>query len=161
MTGAPACAAPARPGTLARMSTVPPPDVRPDPELIFGASLPFARLCGIEALDVQEGRTRLRVRLEERHGNNLGVAHGGLVATLLDVAMGTAARMALGDAVLTLDMHVSFLAAGRGTLLAEGRVVRAGGTVVFAEAEARTEDGEVVARASGVMRRVRRRAAEA
>ncbi len=120
---------------------------------IFGARIPFADLCGIEFLGFENGATRLRVVLDERHGNNSGMPHGGLVATLLDIAMGSAARLAAGAPVITLDMHVSFIAPGEALLAAEGRVVRAGGSILFAEAEARDGRGEMVAKASGVFKK--------
>jgi uncharacterized protein (TIGR00369 family) len=118
----------------------------------FGAKVPFADLCGIEFLGVQDGVTKLRVLLDERHGNNSGMPHGGLIATLLDVAMGSAARLAAGVPVMTLDMHISFIATADDALTAEGRVVRAGGSILFAEAEARGAKDELVARASGVFK---------
>jgi uncharacterized protein (TIGR00369 family) len=120
---------------------------------IFGAKIPFADLCGIEFLGAENGVTRLRVVLDERHGNNFGMPHGGLVATLLDVAMGSAARLAAGGPVMTLDMHINFIAAGEAFLTAEGRVARAGGSILFAEAEARGDKGEIVAKSSGVFKR--------
>ena len=120
---------------------------------IFGAKIPFAELCGIEFLGAEDGVTKLRVLLDEKHGNNSGIPHGGLIATLLDVAMGTAARLAAGvAAVTTLDMHVSFVAGGEDVLTAEGRVVRAGGSIIFTEAEARGPNGDIVAKASGVFK---------
>ena len=131
-----------------------PPPAGPD---MFGVHLPFAELCGIEAVGLQDGCTRLRVHLAPQHGNHLGMAHGGLLATLLDVAMGTAARHAAGCSVVTLDMQVSFIAAGHGTLLAEGRVLRAGRSIVFAEADIRDAAGELVAKASGVFKPVPQR----
>jgi uncharacterized protein (TIGR00369 family) len=79
----------------------------------FGADIPFVEYCGIEAIDVVEGRTRLRLVLRPEHGNNLGIAHGGIICTLLDVAIGTAARLASGRPVMTLDMQTSFLSPGR------------------------------------------------
>ncbi len=119
---------------------------------IFGAVIPFADHCGIEPLDIGDGRSRLRVALGPEHGNNLGIAHGGLICTLLDIAMGTAARSRIERPVMTLDMQVSFLSPGRGALLGEGRVVRAGRSVVFCEAEIRDEAGELVAKASGLFK---------
>jgi uncharacterized protein (TIGR00369 family) len=118
----------------------------------FGAKIPFADLCGIEFLGLEGGVTKLRVALDERHGNNSGMPHGGLVATLLDAAMGSAARLAAGVPVITLDMHVSFIATAEDVLIAEGRLVRAGGSILFAEAEARGGKGELVAKASGVFK---------
>ena len=122
--------------------------------LIFGADIPFARLCGVEPIDFAEGRSRLRLRLGPEHANNLGIAHGGVICTLLDIAMGTAARCTLGQPVVTLDMQTSFLSPGRGVLLAEGRIVRAGRRIVFCEAEITTEAGELVAKGSGIVKPV-------
>lgn len=121
---------------------------------VFGADIPFVDHCGIEEVDRVDGVTRLRLRLEPHHRNNLGIAHGGIICTLLDVALGTAARTQVGRPVITLDMQVAFLSPGHGTLLAEGRVVRAGRSVVFGEAEIRNEAGEIVARATGLMKPV-------
>ncbi len=87
--------------------------------------------------------------------NNVGIVHGGAICTLLDIAMGSAARVRAGAPVMTVDMHVMFLAAARGAIVAEGRVIRAGRSILFAEAEARTEDGETVARSTGVFKRAR------
>src|SRR5215204_5768235 len=90
---------------------------------IFGGDIPFAGHCGIEPIGFADGRTRLRARARPEHVNNLGIAHGGLICTLLDVAMGTAARCTVGLRVMTLDMQASFLSPGRGELTAEGRLV--------------------------------------
>ena len=120
---------------------------------IFGAKIPFAELCGIKLHGAENGAVRLSVKLEPKHANNFGIPHGGLVATLMDIAMGSAARQAAGGPVMTLDMHISFLASGEGSLTAEGRVVRAGGSVFFCEAEARDAAGELVAKSSGVFKR--------
>ncbi|GJD34592.1 uncharacterized protein (TIGR00369 family) [Methylobacterium aerolatum] len=127
-------------------------------DTIFGARIPFVRYCGIEALEAAEGRTRLRLRLRPEHGNNLGIAHGGILCTLLDVALGTAARLTVGAPVVTLDMQTRFLNPGRGTLTAEGRVVRAGSSVLFCEAEIRDEGGALVASATGILKTVAPRA---
>lgn len=123
---------------------------------LFGAEIPFADHCGIEEIGVVEGRTRLRLRSQPFHGNNLGIVHGGVICTLLDIAMGTAARTAIGSPVMTLDMQASFLSPGRGVLIGEGRVVRAGRSIVFCEAEVREEaDGELVAKSSGLFKPAR------
>jgi acyl-coenzyme A thioesterase PaaI-like protein len=58
--------------------------------------------------------------------NSWQYAHGGVVMTLLDVTMGSAARSSVPHAagVVTVDMSVSFIAAGQGRLTVEGRVLR-------------------------------------
>lgn len=122
---------------------------------VFGVHIPFIAHCGIEALEVVDGRTRLRLVPGPEGLNQLGIVHGGLIATLLDVAMGSAARHAAGRAVMTLDMHVAFLSPGRGTLFAEGRITRAGRSLIFCEADIRDEAGALVAKATGLMKPVR------
>lgn len=125
-----------------------------DPETVFGAQIPFVRYCGIEALDVTEGRTHLRLIMRPEHTNNLGIAHGGIICTLLDVAMGTAARLTAGSPVVTLDMQTRFLSPGRGTLEAVGRVTRGGRSILFCEAEIRDAEGVPVASATGILKPV-------
>jgi uncharacterized protein (TIGR00369 family) len=125
-----------------------------EPGTIFGARIPFVQFCGIEAIDVVDGRTRLRLTLGPEHTNNLGIAHGGILTTLLDVALGTAARLTTGRSVVTLDLQARFLSAGRGTLEAEGRVTRAGRSILFCEAVIRDADGALVATATGLLKPV-------
>jgi uncharacterized protein (TIGR00369 family) len=125
---------------------------------IFGAHIPFVHFCGIEPVSSEPGRTRLRVKLEDHHMNQLGIAHGGITMTLLDVALGTAARSGSDkSAVMTLDMQTQFIAPGRGTLSAEGRIVKSGRSLVFVEADVHDETGTLVAKASGIFKSTRQR----
>jgi acyl-coenzyme A thioesterase PaaI-like protein len=71
--------------------------------------------------------------------------------------MGSAARYAAGLPVLTLDLQTSIIAPGRGVLIAEGRVVRAGRSIVFCEGAVRTQEGELVAKGSGLFKPVKAR----
>jgi uncharacterized protein (TIGR00369 family) len=76
------------------------------------------------------------------------IVHGGLVATLLDTAMGGACWSLLeeGETFLTADLHVEFLRAARpGTLRAEGRVVHRTKRVMFCSAELYDAGGEHLA----------------
>ena len=124
----------------------------------FGPVIPFCDHCGIEEVGMVDGRTRLRVRMQPHLENNMAIAHGGLICTLLDIAMGTAARTQAGVPVMTLDMQVAFLSPGRGSLLAEGAVTRAGRSILFCEAVVtREETGEIVAKSTGIFKPVRPR----
>jgi uncharacterized protein (TIGR00369 family) len=78
------------------------------------------------------------------------IVHGGLVATLLDTAMGGACWTLLsgGETFLTADLHVEFLRAARpGLLRAEGRVVHRTRRVMFCSAELYGADGAHLASA--------------
>jgi len=68
----------------------------------------------------------------------------------------TAARRAAqasvpaAESFATIDTNFAFLSPARGRLVGEGRVVKAGRSIVFCEGECRDETGELVARGSGV-----------
>lgn len=72
------------------------------------------------------------------------IIQGGMVATVLDSAMGAATRSVLDHdaAFLTADLRLEFLRATRpGALRAEGRVVREGRRVIFCAADLFDTDG--------------------
>jgi uncharacterized protein (TIGR00369 family) len=78
------------------------------------------------------------------------IIHGGLVATLLDTAMGGACWSTLddGETFLTADLHVEFLRSSRpGTLRAEGKVVHRTKRVVFCSGDLYDETGQHLASA--------------
>ena len=118
----------------------------------FGVKIPFAEHCRIIALSHEPGHVRLSVQVAEEHKNNLGIAHGGVILTLLDIALGSAARTAAGVPVMTIDMHSAFLSPGRGELFGEGRVLRQGRSLIFSEGEVRDAEGNLVAKGSGVFK---------
>lgn len=127
---------------------------------IFGADIPFPAHCGIEEVGVVEGGARIRMAPQPFHLNNIGIVHGGVLCTLLDVAMGSTCRVHLGKPVMTLDMQVAFITPGRGPLLAQGRILRAGRSLVYVEATVVTErDETLVAKGSGIFKPVEDRGA--
>ena len=67
----------------------------------------FARSLGIEIVEASLGRAVSRVRLEERHINFIGVAHGGLTFTLADAAMGYASNTQ-GILTPSIDSHILY-----------------------------------------------------
>jgi uncharacterized protein (TIGR00369 family) len=84
------------------------------------------------------------------HAESGPIVHGGLVATLLDTAMGGAcwSLMADDEDFLTADLRTEFMRSARpGTLRAEGRVVQRSRRVVFCEADLFDADGTLLASA--------------
>jgi uncharacterized protein (TIGR00369 family) len=104
------------------------------------------------------GKAVVAVKLTDRLKNGSGIAHGGLTATLLDMAMGLALRSPAGEwtneGTVTLNIH--FMLPGQGRLVAEGRLLRAGSSVAFTEGEVRNEEGAMVAQATATFKIVRR-----
>jgi uncharacterized protein (TIGR00369 family) len=118
--------------------------------------IPFLRLLGMHQDEAPAGQSKLRLpELREEHCNLLAAAHGGVVMTLLDVAMARAATSA-PDAptttVVTVEMSSRFLKPGRGPLLATGRVLHAGRSLCTCEAQVHQADGTHVATAMGTFK---------
>ena len=112
----------------------------------------FYRWSGIELIDAVEGTVTLRLALEEHHVNIQGFAHGGLLATLADAAMGLAIRSAVepGRRHVTVAMDVHYLRpVTRGTVTSTGRAVRVGTELGYAEAEVTDERDRMIVRAAG------------
>jgi len=120
----------------------------------FGFQSPFLDTIGIRAVSREPGRVAGEVTLGPGHVNSFGLGHGGVTMTLLDTVLGAAARFAdpATAAVMTVDLHVTFIGPARGRLVGEGRVLRQAGGLVFCEGEARSEDGELVAKAVGTFK---------
>ena len=61
-------------------------------------------------------------------------------------------RHKLAASVLTVDISVGFIAASTGDIIAEGRVLNAGKSTAFCEAEARDVDGKLLTKAIGTFK---------
>ena len=132
------------------MSTASPSSTA-QPRDYFGLTVPFLDFIGVIPEYAQAGKARIRVDLRPELQNSFQVAHGGLTMTLLDFAMAAAAKsmhpLALG--MITIDMTVSFMRPSTGILVVEGKLLKAGKSVNYCEAEMLNEAGEVTAKALG------------
>ncbi|MEO1093029.1 MAG: PaaI family thioesterase [Pseudomonadota bacterium] len=112
---------------------------------------------GVEIEAWEAGFVRLAAPVAPWHANRGGLVHGGITSGLLDTAAGLAgtftppgepARFAV-----TLSLTVNYLEPPKGgELVAEGRVMRAGRRVFFADANLLDRQGQRLANGSGVFR---------
>jgi uncharacterized protein (TIGR00369 family) len=88
--------------------------------------------------------------LDENFVGPPGHAHGGIIATILDEAMGKANKLK-AKVALTRQMHVDYLRPVplRQPLVAEGRILRTRGRTLYNQGELRNAKGEVLARSRG------------
>lgn len=123
--------------------------------------IPFLQHCGVVTESAPKGASRLSVTVASPISNTRGHAHGGLLMTMLDVALGRAARDSVEGATgfITIDLQTAFLTPGEGRLTAEGRATGGGRNIVFCEGEVRNEAGRIVAKATGVFKPVHPRPA--
>jgi uncharacterized protein (TIGR00369 family) len=113
----------------------------------------FMHLIGADLTVITPGRIEAELALAQQHQQQRGFAHGGLVATMADLAAGFAAVTLVPDdfGVVTAELKVSYLHPGVGQkLTAIGWVLKAGRRLHFCEAEVWC-DGLLVAKASATM----------
>ncbi len=113
---------------------------------------PFHRWLGVEVTEVTEDAVHFRVPFREemtvhpeRH-----YTHGGILATIIDMAADYAIMARTGNAVPTIDIRVDYhRAAIQCDMLATARVVRLGRVYSTAEAEVRDPEGKLLASGRG------------
>lgn len=113
----------------------------------------FMHLIGADLTRIEPGRVEATLVLGQQHLQQRGFAHGGLVATMADLAAGFAALTLVpeGVGVVTSDLKVSYLNPGIGTRMkAIGWVLKAGRRLHFCEAEVWCDE-VLIAKASATM----------
>jgi len=142
------------------------------PELMQAAQyffdqIPFNHLVGIQvdSLSLDEVRMHVDMR-EELVGNHMqGILHGGVIASILDVAGGAMAllgafqrfpelpvveRMMNLSKLGTIDMRVDYLRPGRGQRFdAKATLLRAGNKVAVVRSELHNDEGYLIAVGTG------------
>jgi uncharacterized protein (TIGR00369 family) len=99
---------------------------------------PFMVDLGAEPTAVEPGRVTSELQLQARHLQHTGQAHAGVMATLADHSMGSAAQTLApeGQWVVTAELKTAILRPGKGErLVCEAHVLKAGRTLSFTEAE--------------------------
>jgi uncharacterized protein (TIGR00369 family) len=124
-------------------------------QLPFPRRIPFVEELGLELWGFGDGQAELQLALSEQHLNSYLVAHGGVLMTLLDVAMAHAARSVTGDdgpGVVTIEMKTSFMRAAEGRLRAVGTLLHRTATMAFTEGSVFNEAGQLCAHATGTFK---------
>jgi uncharacterized protein (TIGR00369 family) len=123
----------------------------------FPIRIPFVETLGLELHGAADGHAELRCDLHEALTNSWEVAHGGVVMTMLDVAMAVAARTAHpgGQGVATIEMKTSFMRPAEGELRAVGKLLHKTTTMAFCEATLVDGHGQLCAQASGTFKYLR------
>lgn len=127
----------------------------------FPVHIPFIVGLGCELQRYADGEAELTLDLEDRHTNSFGVAHGGLLMTLMDVAMAHAARSQNldqpggGPGLVTIEMKTSFMRPGIGEIRVLGKVLHATASLAFTEGRVLDKKGRVCAHATGTFKFLR------
>lgn len=111
---------------------------------------PLGLLLGMQTTSIEPGRAVFTLDTGEHLYNPFGGLHGGVLATLLDSALGCAIHATLpqGTASTTVDLNVTFLRTAdrdTGRLNCEAEVIHSGRKVATARGQVICADGRIYA----------------
>ena len=110
----------------------------------------FAKLLGIEIVEVKIGYALLKLQVEEKHLNGIGMVQGGAIFTLADYAFGVAAN-ADGSTVVGINASISYFNAPKGkTIYAEAMEENTNKKICGYKVLVKDEGGALVASFSGL-----------
>ncbi len=127
----------------------------------FAVRIPFIEQIGCEMQRYENGEAEITLDVQDQHTNSFGVAHGGLMMTLLDVAMAHAARSLNldqpdgGPGLVTIEMKTTFMRPGLGKIRALGSVMHSTASMAFTEGKVLDSKGRVCAHATATFKFLR------
>ena len=124
----------------------------PDPNFAARIRESFGRqkamtLIGATLTKVEAGEVEIALSYRDDLTQQKGFIHGGILGMIADSACGYAAfsLMPAGGSLVTVEYKMNILAPARTSLVARGRVVKAGRTLTVARGEVYAQDGTHVA----------------
>jgi uncharacterized protein (TIGR00369 family) len=112
--------------------------------------IPYVQMIGIELVRIERGGATLRLAMRDELMRNGGIAHGGVIASLIDTASAFAVMSGLepGKTTTTIDLTIQYLRPlSKGQARAQARVLRAGRRVAVVSVDVMDEAEKLAATA--------------
>jgi len=128
-----------------------------NPTLYEGTYLAF---LGFKLSEWKEGFARMEMTVRPEHRNTVGYLHGGVIASLLDIAGAVSGSFGVSEKFVsvTINLNCNYLSPHRAaSVVAEGELIRASKSLFFAEAKLYDpENSRLCATATGTYKRQER-----
>ena len=115
---------------------------------------PYFTLISMELKELNQGRCRLEVVIQEKHLQPFGMVHGGVYSSLVDAAAFWAVYSQIDEdlGMTTVEMKLNYLApSSEGALIAKGKNIKVGKTLCLGEASIEDETGKLLAHGTSTM----------
>jgi len=131
----------------------------PNPEFVrelielFNTS-PFPYHMSMRLSEVALDRAVIELKIDRRHLQPFGFVHGGVLATLVDTGTFWAVFMRTPEeaGLVNIDLKVNYLKPVQaGLLRAEGRAIRTGSSISYAETAVWNESRELIAHGTSTL----------
>ena len=110
---------------------------------------PFWALLGMELLEIKKGWAIVRLPIEEKLTNAIGLVHGGAIFSAADSAVGMAliGMTNRNENISTLEMKINYMKPVKGReLIAEAKILHRGSQTGIGDVEVRDEEQNLVAK---------------
>ena len=121
-------------------------------QVVNSSSYPTHMAMRLKEIDLD--RAVIQLNVDRCHLQPYGIVHGGVVATLIDTATFWAVFMRISepDGLVNIDLKLNYLkSVEKGRLIAEGRSIRSGKKISYAEAGVRNKDGDLIAHGTSTL----------
>ncbi|WP_394821532.1 PaaI family thioesterase [Pendulispora albinea] len=111
---------------------------------------PIAELLGFHLVEIELGRSTIRLEASKRHANPMGTLHGGVISDVADAALGLAMVTTVeeDESFTTLDLTAKyFKPIWNARLSFDARVTKRTRALGLIECDVTDETGSLVARA--------------
>ncbi len=112
----------------------------------------YVQLLHIKLDDINCGKVKISMHIDDTKTNMYGVVHGGALASLSDTALGVTCA-SVGTKVVTVNYSINFMKNIHrgGNAFSVGSIVRKGGKIIVVKAETFNESGELLTEMLGTM----------
>ena len=114
----------------------------------------FDKDLGVKSVSSKNGYCKVKLDIKSHHLNHGGIVHGGVLATLCDIALAgaVATKMKKSEWCVTIQLNVEFMdpAYSGETIFGYGKLVRRGKTLAFVEGGIESKDKRQIAKAHGI-----------
>ncbi|QMU66798.1 MAG: hotdog fold thioesterase [Flavobacteriaceae bacterium] len=107
----------------------------------------FMKTLGAQIVSIEKGMVRISCERKESLTQQHGFFHAGVITSIADVACGYAAltTMPKGSDVLSVEFKTNLIRAAKADkIIARGKVIKTGRTLVFCEAKITDEKEEII-----------------
>lgn len=114
--------------------------------------VPYFQHMGVSVLETSYGEAVIEMPSSPAYANTYGITHGGIVAALVDMAAGVAARTTKRK-VLTIEMSASYFQkiSLADKLTAHAKISHEGGRILHVETRIKKDDGSLAAQGKVIL----------
>jgi len=110
---------------------------------------PFWALLGMKLVEIKKGWAVVRLPIEDKLTNAIGLVHGGAIFSAADSAVGMAlvGMTNRNENISTLEMKINYIKPVKGkAIIAEAKIIHRGSQTAIGDVEVRDDDRNLISK---------------